>query len=401
VIALVTVPGAQRRGGKRAFPSSLGKPDDEHGVKREDLERLVESLDKKVVRKEYSWRSASRIWLAVGKLFKDAGSSKNLALRVRKDTPALGVAPPDRGAEKSKTYLYPNEFLQLVSCEKVPLDLRRLTALAVYLYARASEILQLRWSDINLEQGVAHIRRSYDRDRKQEKATKNKRPRGFRIEPNLLPLLRALYAARDESGFVIRASGEHMARRFRFAMRTAGLDRPDLYIADELHKRMTFHDLRATGITWMVLRGDTPLVIQHRAGHLDFDTTQLYIREGEALRGDVGEVFPPLPASLLGPAGEGGNLSGNLSSVPSGARQVSGFSSKAEPVASLSGQKARTSSGCQTDRCSSLTHRGAFALHPARPLRGRASYSSPGYVSTNHYELLGCCTTPSGAKRAG
>jgi hypothetical protein len=80
-------------------------------------------------------------------------------------------------------------------------------------------------------------------------------------------------------------------------MLTARLDRPDLYIADELHKRMTFHDLRATGITWMVLRGDSPLVIQHRAGHLDFDTTQLYIREGEALRGDVGEVFPPLPAS--------------------------------------------------------------------------------------------------------
>jgi hypothetical protein len=84
-------------------------------------------------------------------------------------------------------------------------------------------------------------------------------------------------------------------------------------------------------------------VIQHRAGHSDFDTTQLYIREGEALRGDVGEVFPPLPASLLGPTGEGsdegGNLSENLSSVPSGARQVSGFAGEAERLASHSGQK--------------------------------------------------------------
>jgi hypothetical protein len=76
-----------------------------------------------------------------------------------------------------------SERVQLASCEKVPFDLRRFTALAVYLYARVSEILQLRWSDINLEQGVAHIRRSYDGDRKQEKATKNKRPRGAALPP--------------------------------------------------------------------------------------------------------------------------------------------------------------------------------------------------------------------------
>jgi integrase len=40
-----------------------------------------------------------------------------------------------------------------------------------------------------------------------------------------------------------------------------------------------FHDLRASGITWMAVRGDDPQKIQARAGHTDFNTTQGYIRK--------------------------------------------------------------------------------------------------------------------------
>jgi len=301
---------------------------------REDLEKLVQVLDGKITRKEYSWQSVSKLWLAVGKLFKDASASKNLALRVRADNPALGITPPDRGTEKSKAYLYPDEFLKLASCEEVDLELRRLYALTIYLYCRVSEALQLRWTDIDLEHGVAHIRRSYDRQRKQEKGTKGKRPRGFRIEPNLLPLLRVLYAERDDSGFVIRVRNWAMARRFRKALTKAGITRPDLFIADELHKRITFHDLRATGCTWMALRGDTPHVIMQRAGHRNFETTMLYIREAESVTGNVGEPFPPLPASLLGStkghSTASGNLSGNLSMVPRSVRETAGIIGQAK-----------------------------------------------------------------------
>jgi hypothetical protein len=64
---------------------------------------------------------------------------------------------------------------------------------------------------------------------------------------------------------------------------------------------VTFYDLRATGITWMALRGDNPLTIKQRAGHRRFETTEGYIREAENLRAaNPGEPFPPLPASLLG-----------------------------------------------------------------------------------------------------
>ncbi len=62
---------------------------------------------------------------------------------------------------------------------------------------------------------------------------------------------------------------------------------------------LTFHDLRGTGVTWMALRGDEPLVIQQRAGHANFATTQRYLREAETLGSDETEPFSPLPAQLL------------------------------------------------------------------------------------------------------
>jgi hypothetical protein len=63
---------------------------------------------------------------------------------------------------------------------------------------------------------------------------------------------------------------------------------------------LTFHDLRATGITLCAVRGDDPLKIKQRAGHTTFQTTEGHIREGEAVREGFGDVFPPLPECVLG-----------------------------------------------------------------------------------------------------
>jgi integrase len=68
---------------------------------------------------------------------------------------------------------------------------------------------------------------------------------------------------------------------------------------DTTRKQLTFHDLRATGITWMALRSDEPIKIMRRAGHEDIATTMGYVREAENLMHSVGEPFPPLPAALL------------------------------------------------------------------------------------------------------
>src|SRR4051812_41177762 len=64
---------------------------------------------------------------------------------------------------------------------------------------------------------------------------------------------------------------------------------------------ITWHDLRATGLTWLAIRGDEPLKIMQRAGHERFETTQRYVREAENLRDGFGEVFPPLLPTLTDP----------------------------------------------------------------------------------------------------
>jgi hypothetical protein len=66
-------------------------------------------------------------------------------------------------------------------------------------------------------------------------------------------------------------------------------------------RMMRFHDLRATGITYLALRGDSDHQVRDRAGHTDFKTTLEYIRRGQHAFGvRMGDPFAPLPVALLG-----------------------------------------------------------------------------------------------------
>jgi hypothetical protein len=93
---------------------------------------------------------------------------------------------------------------------------------------------------------------------------------------------------------------EDRAILLRQHLQAAQVTRTELFESDARRKHVTFHDLRATGITWCAVRGDDPLRIKQRAGHNAFSTTELYIREAENLREGFGEPFPTLPADLSG-----------------------------------------------------------------------------------------------------
>jgi hypothetical protein len=95
----------------------------------------------------------------------------------------------------------------------------------------------------------------------------------------------------------------HMSRGLRRWLRVAKVDRAALHIGTPTQKALTWHDLRATGLTWMAVRGDDPLKIRQRAGHSTFSTTELYVREAEAVREGFGDPFPVLPETLLGGSG--------------------------------------------------------------------------------------------------
>jgi hypothetical protein len=87
----------------------------------------------------------------------------------------------------------------------------------------------------------------------------------------------------------------------------------------------------------MAIRGEDPLRIKCRAEHLCFTTMEAYIREDEQVRDGFGTVFPPLPVSLLGEAGDVSpepptTRSGSEPALPEGAQPGPGM----HPTASVS-----------------------------------------------------------------
>ena len=126
--------------------------------------------------------------------------------------------------------------------------------------------------------------------------TGNKGIRRFAIEPHLLPLLRVMHKESGGVGQVVTMREQKWwAADLRKHLEAAQITRAALFRNDATCKRLRFHDLRGTGLTWMAIRGDDALKIQQRAGHTTFDMTQKYIRTAEAVGEVIGAVFPPLP----------------------------------------------------------------------------------------------------------
>jgi hypothetical protein len=98
-------------------------------VTRDDSERLRDALDEKIRSGELAWKTAWNVWSVWTTACAAASGSKVRALRVRTDNPCAGVEPSDRQTAKSKAWLWPSEFLALVSCPDVALDWRRIYAL--------------------------------------------------------------------------------------------------------------------------------------------------------------------------------------------------------------------------------------------------------------------------------
>lgn len=267
---------------------------------RADVELVVEALDQKMRLDEddarhLSWKTASNVWVLVSKMGKDLVHAKRRDLRVREDNPA------ERGSRPAKQYLYPSEFELLVGCKGIDLAFRTLYAVAVYTYARSNELAALVWDDVDLAHNVIHITKSVDRATHKVKATKSGTTRRIPIEPALRPVLSRLHQERDGKPAVLwMPDHEDRATLLRRHLELAGVKRAELFTSDAQRKHITFHDLRATGITWAAVRGDDPLRIKQRAGHLGFATTEIYIREAENLREGFGEVFPALSPELTG-----------------------------------------------------------------------------------------------------
>jgi integrase len=220
-------------------------------------------------------------------------------LCVREENPAIGIKAPDSAKKQTRGCLYPDEFLQLIECERIPLAARRVIVLAVFLQMRAGELSRIRCEDIDLEHEIIHVRRGWDSYRKKEKQPKNGTSRTFDIPPNLLPLLRAMVAERDGKGILTEVNPYRVSQRFSEYLDAAGLTRWELRTRTADHIPLVFHGLRATGATWLSRTETNLLKLRHTLGHRDQATTDRYIEASQVLGRNVGEVFAKLPDSLI------------------------------------------------------------------------------------------------------
>ncbi len=264
---------------------------------RAALRDLSSALDTKVQAQEISWKMAQNVWCTATKLCADATESKVSALRVRDDNPSTGVRGPDRGDKRLREFLYPSEFSSLVACKSVPLEWRRLVAIAANTYMRYGELRVLDWRDVDLAHGTIRVHQAFNRITGGVKGTKGGSARQVPIELALRPLLQAMHAESGGVGKVLPnlPGPGKIASALRNHLTAAGVLRSGLHDSTETQRHLVFHDLRGTGITWMAIRGDDPLKIQQRCGHASFSTTQVYIATAEAVQESFGAPFPALP----------------------------------------------------------------------------------------------------------
>lgn len=267
-----------------------------------DLERVVRRLDRLVAAQELRWKSALNIWGTVTVAMDDATRGKLSELRCFSENPCSKVRGPDRGVETEKVHIFPAEFLRLMR-GPAPLRRRRAYAIAIYMYLRPAELEALTWEDIDLARGQVTIQRSIDRESGVAGSPKAGRARApHDIEPTLMPLLRAMHRKGATGAVIGRLADERdLADILRRDLMDAGVTRHELHVASDDPPRewMRMHDLRTTGVTWMAVRGDEPMVIMARAGHADLKTTLGYVSRSALVRRGYGAVFPALPKGLL------------------------------------------------------------------------------------------------------
>jgi integrase len=142
-------------------------------------------------------------------------------------------------------------------------------ALAAFAGLRRSEVIGLRWSDVDLKGNVITVRRAVTRG--EETTPKSGKPRPIPIATPLRNLLEGLAAAKKSpwAPVAVTAAGKMwgeygLNQTFQRAQKRTA------------RSGACFHDLRHFFITELFRKGVSAPVVQRLAGHADLSTTQRY-----------------------------------------------------------------------------------------------------------------------------
>jgi integrase len=238
-------------------------------VTEEDIDRVIASIDAK-----YAANTRLQIYLALHRLF-------DLAIapaRLRKDNPVTSHHRPSLGAMPLFGYLYPDEFLALMACERVPFERKVFYALAVYTGLRKSTIYSLVWKDFDTKHGTLLAL-----------VVKNGVPQLFELQPVIVRLLRQWHKLtprpEPDDPIIRRRQKRHVeAGMLRDDLLAAGVKRDQLHVDRRGVSKLRFHDLRATFVTWAKRAGRGDGWISDRTGHLTAAMITRYTRAARTLQ---------------------------------------------------------------------------------------------------------------------
>ncbi|MCX5804136.1 MAG: tyrosine-type recombinase/integrase, partial [Proteobacteria bacterium] len=209
---------------------------------------------------------------SINKDFSMLSKAFNLAMKEwewTNENPCMKVSKLQENNKRIR-WLTPDEEKMLLDLAKGYLKGQLLEIILVALYTgmRESEILDLRWEDIDFNQKIIIILK-----------TKNKEPRSIPINQTIYTLLAAKSKIRSISGYVFttgngtRIGVGNMLMVFSLVTKNAGIE------------NFRFHDLRHTFATRLVQKGVDIYSVAKLLGHKNLATTQRYAHHStESLR---------------------------------------------------------------------------------------------------------------------
>lgn len=188
-----------------------------------------------------------------------------------KTSPVHGMELP-KEEKKMKPILTTEEIKQLMF-EAFNRDhpWKHVWAVALLTGMRSGELYALKWSDIDLDNNLIRITKSFCQRLGEIKTTKNSDWRNGHISSDLKAVLIELKNIRGNEEFVLpRLSGwDHgiAGEILRTFLRSFGIE-----------KYVNFHTLRACFATHVLASGAEPTQVMKMGGWADFKTFQIYIR---------------------------------------------------------------------------------------------------------------------------
>lgn len=188
------------------------------------------------------------------------------------------IKPADE-VKRERVLTFEEEERLLLACAMPREHLRPLLICALDTGLRKSEMLALRWADVDLEAGLIRARSS---------TTKTRKARTVGITPRLRAELERMRESASEDSETLIFNQKDMKRSFATACDLAGVE------------DLRWHDLRHTATTRMVQGGVAPMIVMKLTGHSQMATFARYVNANDDAATKGAEALDAYRQTALG-----------------------------------------------------------------------------------------------------